>query len=94
MRKGVRKENIFERAAETFDLPGEVVAGQPQVTITGFRRVFVENHKGLLEYGDNVISLKCGRGVIKVRGNRLDLRSMTDAEILITGEIDGVDFEM
>ena len=93
MRKPEKDNAIFEKAADVFDLPGEIVAGMARITITGCRRVFIENHRGIMEYGANEIHVNGGRVIIKLRGNELMLRSMSDSELLITGQLFGIDFE-
>lgn len=93
MPKRENKENIFERAADIFDLPGEIVAGMSRITITGCRRVFIENHRGILEYGREEIDVNGGRVIIKLKGKELELRSMSDRELLVTGLLTGISFE-
>lgn len=51
----------------------------------------MENHKGILAYGSQEIHISGGKLVIKVRGSNLELKSMNASQLLITGEIDGVD---
>lgn len=93
MPKREKKENIFERAADIFDLPGEIVAGMSRITITGCRRVFIENHRGILEYGREEIDVNGGRVIIKIKGKELELRSMSDSELLVTGLLTDISFE-
>ena len=88
------KENILEKTASMFDLPGEVVAGLPKVTVTGCRKIYIENHKGILEYGSDAITVNCGKIILKLRGSELELRSMSDSEMLITGFLTGIEFEL
>jgi len=93
---GKKKEgrlNILERASEMFDLPGEVVAGVTRVTITGGGRVYVENHRGIIDYSDTDIVLSGGRTVIRISGRGLQLRSMSTSELLITGSVLNVAYE-
>jgi len=84
--------DALDKTAELFDLPEEVVRGAPRVTVTGCRRVFVENHRGLLEYGEKEIDVNGGRVILRVRGEGLRLCAMTGGELLITGEIAGLEF--
>lgn len=91
MEKKPRKEGLLERTAEVFDLPGDVVAGLPRVEILGDRQLRMENHRGILAYGDEEICVSGGKLIIKVRGRHLELRAMNALELLITGEIAGVD---
>ena len=88
-----KKDIFLEKAADLFDLPQEVVAGMPRITVTGCRRVMVENHRGILEYGDREIQINGGRMVLTVRGSGLELRSLNTSELLVTGRITGMDFD-
>lgn len=88
-----RKDSFLDKAAEIFDIPGEVVAGMPRITVTGCRRVLVENHRGILEYGSEEIQINGGRMVLKLRGKGMELRALNTAELLITGRITGMEFE-
>ena len=91
MERKQRREGFLERAAEVFDLPGDVVAGLPRVEITGSRELRMENHRGILAYGSEEIHISGGKLIVKVRGAGLTLRAMNASELLITGEIAGVD---
>lgn len=91
MGKRQKRESLLEKTAEVFDLPGDLVAGLLRVEITGGREVRMENHKGILAYGDEEIHVSGGKLIAKVRGQGLELRSMNASELLITGEIQGVD---
>lgn len=91
MGKKQKKGSLLEKTAEVFDLPGDLVAGLPRVEITGGGEVRMENHKGILAYGDEEIHVSGGKLIVKIRGRGLELRSMNASELLITGEILGVD---
>ena len=86
-----KKERLLERTAEVFDLPGDLVAGLLRVELTGSHEVRMENHRGILAYGSEEIHVSGGRLVARVRGRGLELRSMNASQLLITGEIAGVD---
>ncbi len=85
-------ENLLDKAADVLDLPQEVVAGAPRVTVTGCRRVLIENHRGIILYGEEEIRVGGGRVEIVIGGRGLTLRSMSDSEMLVTGEISEVGF--
>ena len=93
----MKKKDVFgdvlDKAADVFDLPAEVIAGVPRVTVTGCRRIFIENHKGILEYAEDAITINGGRTVIKIKGDGLGLRSMNDSELLIIGNVYAMEFE-
>lgn len=91
MEKKGRREGLLEKTAEVFDLPGDVVAGFPRMELLGDRQFRMENHRGILAYGSEEIHISGGKWIVKVRGSGLELRAMNAVELLITGEIAGVD---
>lgn len=94
MEKKDKKRFFLEEAAEKFELPGEIVAGMATVNITGGRRVYIENHRGILEYGSEYISVNGGRVIIKIRGEKLQIRGMSSKDLIITGNVFDVGFDM
>ena len=88
-----KKEGLLEKTAEVLDLPGDGVAGLPRMELTGSRELRMENHRGILAYGEDEIHISGGRMVVKVRGKGLELRSMNARELLITGAIRAVELE-
>ena len=89
-RKG-RRPGFWERTAEVFDLPADALAGLPKLELVGDRELWVENHRGILSYGDREILISGGAFLIRVAGEELELRAMTGVELLITGRIAGVE---
>lgn len=83
---------IIESALERLGLPAEA-AGACRVTLTGDFHLSVENHRGLLEYTPELISLSCGAGTVKIRGEALELAAMEGESLVIRGKIFGIDLE-
>ena len=92
MKKRNAMSDAIDKTAELFDLPREVLRGEPRVTVTGCCRVFIESHRGILEYGEEEIDVNGGSVILRVKGEKLRLDSMTGGELLITGEITGLEF--
>jgi len=82
-----RKESVMEKTSEILDLPGDVVAGLPRMELVGDRELRMENHKGILSYGEDEIHVSGGKLVVRIKGENLELRSMNALELLITGHI-------
>ena len=85
-----RNGGVLDTVAELFDLPADVVAGLPRLELVGDGELRVENHKGILAYGDQEIQVSGGGFLIQIRGSGLELRAMTGLELLITGRIAGI----
>ena len=69
------------------------MAGLPRLELVGRRQLRMENHKGILAYGSQEIHISGGRLVVKVRGDGLELKAMNAGELLITGDIAGIELE-
>ena len=87
----MKKSNILDRVAIAVDLPGEAIPGQPLIEIAGEGRVLIENHQGVIRYGETEICLRVSYGVVKVIGCGLRLLQMTRQQVIICGRIDGVE---
>ena len=85
-----KKRNLAERLVMAADLPDEPVPGQPLVEIVGHRRVLIENHLGVTQYGCDSIRVRVKYGAVCVSGQRLELSRMSRGQLVITGCIDGV----
>ena len=86
------QRELRARMAELFDLPGDLVAGLSHMELLGDRQFFLEGHTGILSYAADAIDINAGGIVIRVRGENLTLRAMTEEEVRIGGRIDAVEF--
>lgn len=86
----MKRQNWLEKLMDEMDLPGETLPGQPLVEVAGDRRVLVENHHGVTEYGHEQIRVRVKYGELCVCGRELEMIRMTKAQLIITGYIDAV----
>ena len=91
MERRGRREGLLEKTAQALDLPADVLAGLPRVELVGDREVRMENHRGILSYGEEEIHVSAGGFVIKIVGEELKLRAMTGLELLVTGRIHAIE---
>ncbi len=90
---GRKKSVVFlEKTAAVFDLPGEALAGEPRVTVSGVNSLHIENHRGLLEYSENQLVVNARGLVIKVTGRDLTVAAMSDLELVVKGKVQSVEF--
>ena len=87
-----KKDGLLERAALAFEIPGETV-GLPRVELVGQHEARMENHRGILAYGKEEIVVSGGRLLVRFRGEGLELKAMTERELLITGTVFSVEIE-
>ena len=86
-------KNILISAAQTADLPADIVAGLPRIELTGNILCSIEPHKGLLEYSREAVSVDSAAGTVLVRGMELDIRQMNRSRITLSGQITGIMLE-
>lgn len=86
------KEGLLLRASKLFDLPADALAGAPRVEMIGDGELRMGPHRGILAYGPEEIHISGGSLVVVVRGGGLELRAMTQEELLVTGTITAVEF--
>lgn len=89
-RRQRKRQSRFEGLLE---IPQEISSEKPKLTLMGFEELLVENYKNILEYQDFYIRLSTHIGIININGFGLNLNEMTNEDILITGKIEGIDFE-
>ncbi len=83
--------DILTKTAQLLDLPMDVVAGLPNLELLGNRQLFLSQHRGLLAYSDTAIDVNCGALLVRVRGQGLQLLSMTADEMRIGGIIESIE---
>lgn len=80
------------KLTELLDIPGEPALGVARVTVTGGHKVNVENHRGLLEYETDRVTVNTSDEPIRIRGAGLEISAMSDLELVVTGKISSLEF--
>ncbi len=84
------KRSLAQKITEAANLMDEPIPGLSLVEIAGDRRVLIENHCGVVEYGSRTIRVKVKFGQICVCGCNLNLARMTKGHLIISGRVDAV----
>ena len=84
--KKKRLENILE-------MPKEVYTNVPKLTVVGFEEMIIENYKSILEYEEFFVRINTHIGILNINGFNLNLETMTNDDIKITGTIESIDIE-
>jgi sporulation protein YqfC len=83
---------IREKISNTFELPKDIIMDVSKVIIVGTNQITVENHKGIVEYSEELIRVNTGSGIMKLFGRNLAIKTILQEEITITGEITNIEF--
>lgn len=87
-----REEKLFDSISRSLDIPVDAVSAFAHIEMSGNREIAVDGCLGVLEYGENTISLNTGRLIVKICGCDLTIVSMQNGQAVIKGTITCVDF--
>ncbi len=86
------KRDKAELLADRLDIPADAL-GLTKLSLCGRSRLLIENHCGIISYGDALIEISCGKTRLIVRGDKLLLKAMSGRDMLICGRIISLELE-
>ena len=84
--------NLKEKISTALAIPHDIICDVPRIVFDSNTKVYIENLKGISEYGSENIRINAGRYIINLTGENLEIKSMTNDEATIEGIIRSVDF--
>ncbi len=91
------RKKVFKAAEHISEaleiLPGTLTASC-SIQMSSNREVLIDGCRGLLEYGDEKIRVNVGNGVVQLVGRGLEIKSLSYTNVVISGYILSVEFEM
>lgn len=85
-------DDIKSNVSEILELPKDIILDLPKVTLIGNLQLYIENHKGIVEYGSLRIRINTNSGIIRVLGKNMVIKTIVTEEIVIVGEIESIEF--
>ncbi|MCK9216336.1 MAG: sporulation protein YqfC [Firmicutes bacterium] len=89
---GGKAYKVVEKLAEVLELPKDIILDISKIIVIGTDSFTIENHKGIVTYCDNKISINTGIGVITIIGKDLIIKSILEEEIIIKGQLSSIEF--
>jgi sporulation protein YqfC len=83
---------IKKGIADLLELPRDIVLDLPKITLVGSLQIYIENHRGIIEYSTGIVKINTKAGILVVTGTNLTIRTIVVEEIIIVGHIDRVEF--
>lgn len=81
-----------ELLADSLKLPRDMVLGEFKLSMTGNRALFIENYRGIAEYGEDAILLQTKGDILKITGKHLTIEYYTNEDMKISGFIANIQF--
>ena len=89
------KKSGRELLADSLKLPRDMVLGEFKLSMTGNRELFIENYRGIAEYGEDAILLQTRGDVLQIpgkKGKHLTIVYYTNEDMKISGFIANIQF--
>ena len=87
------KKRRMNKIDKILEIPQEVYSDIPKISLICFEELIVENYKGILEYEEFFVRVSTYVGIVSINGYNLNLETMTNDDIKVTGKIESIDFE-
>ena len=79
--------SFFEDIAKLTGLPFEILNNGFRLINFCNKSFYVEGFKSLLEFNNQIVSLKLTKGSVKLTGNNLKIKNLNKDTILVVGDI-------
>ena len=85
---------IEKKLSGSLEIPRELISDVPKITLTGRDNLLIENYKSLVEYEKDIIRINTSEGLLKLEGGELDIKTVTDEMMEISGKITSISYEL
>lgn len=93
LKKGKRTRALLTGKMErALELPQGTLSDIPHIELTGRSEVLVEGCHGILSYDDDAVQLNTGCGILRINGQRLTIRAVSDGCSAVSGQVLSMEF--
>lgn len=86
------KKKVKKQLSDFLEMPGDVIMDMPKITMVGDIKLYIENHRGIIEYSSTGVRVSVMEGEVAVAGEGLMLRNVLPDEICVEGKIKSLSF--
>ena len=95
--KSFKCNEKFSKAKERFsnflELPQEVMFKVTKITAIENDSIHIEGYKNIIDYYDDYIKIKANNMDILIDGKNLDIKEITDTDLVIEGKIYSLNYQ-
>lgn len=85
--------NVKDKFSDFLELPIETIKKTTKITIIENFDILIEGYEKIIDYYDNYIKIKTCNIIIVIDGKNLDIKEITDSELVIQGEIYSLNYQ-
>lgn len=82
-----KMDSISKVMLDLLEISNDLVFEHPKITLIGRDELYLENHKGIIQYGPHLIKISISRGFLEIEGERLEIKALMPDELHIRGYI-------
>lgn len=86
------KKKLKRQMSDVLEIPTDIIMDLPKIVLVGDLQLFIENHRGIVEYTTESVRINVGDYEVAVSGEDLLLRNILPDEICLEGRIKSVQF--
>ena len=87
-----KNKQTTKKIIQSLDLPQDLFLGLPNISLIGNTEVYISNHRGILSYEENAISILVKEYQIQIKGRGLSIFTYTKDDLTIRGFIRSLEF--
>lgn len=87
-----KRDKVNNFVADFLEIPRDLVLNLTKLTVVGAREIFVENHRGIMEYQADRIRINLARGYLEINGSDLEIKAILPDEMSIIGSVSSINF--
>ena len=88
-----KTKKVQDQFASFLEIPQDALMDLPRITIIGNKQLYLENHRGIIEYTPQRIRVSVAEGQLEISGEDFSLKNIKADEIAVEGKIHGVVFK-
>lgn len=89
---GKIKDKYKEKLAAFLEIPQELIGDNTRISVVDNKAIYFEGNNKIEDYYEHYIKIKTKRKTVIVDGKNMVIREMGDNELVIEGDISGINF--
>lgn len=93
MRENLKKGREFVADNIPLPIPREIVLDIPKITIIGYEEITVENHKGIMTFDKEKVTINSKLGLINIFGENFEILFIGSYSLTLSGKFKSIEYE-
>ena len=86
------KEKMVDRIADFLEMPEELIGNNTKITLIDNKYLYLEGKNQIVDYYDHYIKIKTKKVTISLDGKKMEIKEISDNELMIEGNIIGISY--